>query len=401
MHRAEADGRAIARAASAADDGAAADWRETRPTFEEFSDGPAGQAIDDFHEAAATRAAEVRAMSENMGLVVREAIRRAMHQSARSEQSRDRRLGPSEIGGCRAYLARIIGEVPFDDDYAEDPKWQAFIGSAVGDMVEHELVTAEPDRYANQVPITARLPRLGVEISGHVDILEKNRKITDLKTKDGLALVRKTGAPLEHLIQINIYLLGAIQQGLVPEDAEWELVYLDRSGRDDEPFVVTGALDMSIIEQAEQRLEDAFYAAEYDMDTAPRDKPYDFCVSYCPFFTSCRGADEHQVSGLITDQKYLDAIHSYRDAMATIREAEKVKDEAKEILRGISGSTGEVEVSWTSVPATPIAASVRAEYDRISIRKVPKPKVARARKPRVVANPDAGWNPEELAGEDA
>ena len=390
MADAEQAGRERARAYAAGDDGYVAST-DAGETFAEYLD----RARREEEDAMADKAA-----IPDIGIRVREAVRRAMHGSARSEQSRDRRLGPSELGGCRSYLARVIAEVPFDESYSEDTKWAAFVGTAVGDMVEMELVADDPERTRSQVSLTATLPRLGVKISGHCDIVEPEG-VSDVKTKDGLAMVRRVGPDFHHKVQANIYLLAAIQEGLVPADGTWSLVYLDRSGRDDEPFVVSGTLDMEIIEEAEKRLEDAFYAAEYDLDSAPRDKPYDYCVRYCPFFTSCRGADEHQVSGLITDKKYLDAITAYQEATAAIKEAEKVKDEAKAVLSGISGSTGDYELSWTSVPATEISTFVRPAYDRISLRKVPKPKTPRKRKVAFAEPGDVGLTPAELAGEDA
>lgn len=388
---AERAGRERARHYAAGDDGYTAST-DSGETFGEYMDRARREEED--------RMAD-KVVVPDIGVRVREAVRRAMHGSARSEQSRDRRLGPSELGGCRSYLARVIAEVPFDESYSEDVKWAAFVGTAVGDMIEMELVAEDPERTRSQVPLTATLPRLGVKVSGHCDIVEPDG-ISDVKTKDGLAMIRRTGvADFHHQVQANIYLLAAQQEGLVPADGTWSLVYVDRSGRDDEPFVVSGTLDLEIIAEAERRLEDAFYAAEYDLDSAPRDKPYDYCVRYCPFFTSCRGADEHQVSGLITDQKYLDAITAYQEAMATIKEAEKVKDEAKAVLTGISGSTGDYELSWTSVPATEISTFVRPAYTRLSLRKVAKPKTPRKRKVAFVEPGDVGLAPTELAGEGA
>lgn len=304
---------------------------------------------------------------------VREVIRRDMTESARTQQSVARLIGPSEVGGCRAYLAHMIADTPYDEGY-DDDKWAAYIGTYVGAAIETGLTRYFPDRYATQVPLTATFPS-GLQVSGHCDVVEHGVGIDDLKSKDGLAMIRHSGPSLQHLIQVNIYLLAAIQEGLVPEDGTWSLVYVDRSGRESEPYVVTGTLDMDIILVAESRLEDALYAAEHNMNDAPRDEPMDFCLNYCPFVGSCRGKDEHQTGGLIQATETLEAIAAYQAGLRMKNEGKKLQDEAKAKLIGIEGSTGEVEVTWTTVDATKIEAYERAAYTRMTIKRIPKKKV--------------------------
>lgn len=312
-------------------------------------------------------------MTLDLGARVREVIRADSAESDRSQQSRDRLIGPSEVGGCRAYLAHMIAGTPVDEGY-DDIKWAAFIGSQVGDAVEHGLATRYPDDIRTQVPLTATLPS-GLQISGHCDIVELGVGIGDLKTKDGLALVRRYPPSLEYLIQVNLYLLGAIQADLVPVDATWSLIYLDRSGAEDTPHVVSGTLDMDIIAVAESRLDDALYAAEHNLNDAPRDKPMDFCNGYCPFVGSCRGKDEHQVEGLIDDTDQLNAVDAYREGLRLKKEGDQLQKEAKAVLTGVQGSTGEYEVSWTWVDATEMKAYTRAGYQRMTLRKIPQKKV--------------------------
>lgn len=307
---------------------------------------------------------------------VREVIRADSAESDRSQQSLQRLIGPSEVGGCRAYLAHMIAGTPIDDDY-DDIKYAAFIGTYIGDAVERGMAKRYPDEIRTQVPLTATLPS-GLQVSGHCDIVELDVGIHDLKSKDRLAMVRRYPASLQYLIQVNIYLLAAIQAGLVPEDASWSLVFLDRSGSEDTPHVITGTLDMSIIALAESRLEDALYAAEHNLDDAPRDMPMDFCLGYCPFVSSCRGKDEHLVEGLIEDPEQLNAVDAYRQGLAMEKEGKKLKDAAKAELAGVQGSTGEYEISWTWVDATQMPATTRSGYNRMTVRKVPMKKIGAA-----------------------
>lgn len=311
-------------------------------------------------------------MSVDIAARVRAVVDRDMNQSARAQQSAERLIGPSEVGGCRAYLAHMIAGTPIDEDY-DDIKWAAFIGTAVGDDLERGLADMFDD-VRTQVPLTATLPS-GLQVSGNCDIVIIGDGIYDLKSKDGLALVRRTPPSLQYTIQANIYLKGAIEKGLVPPDGTWNLVYVDRSGKDDQPHVVTGTLDPDVLAVADARLEDALYAAEHNLDDAPRDMPMDFCLGYCPFVSSCRGKDEHQVEGLITDPDLLAAAQGYRDGLAMEKEGAKLKSESKAVLTGISGSTGEYEISWTWVDATAMPATTRAGYNRMTLRKVPTKKI--------------------------
>src|SRR3954467_5568246 len=121
---------------------------------------------------------------------VREAIRTHSMNTARSQQSADRLIGPSEIGGCRAYLARVIADVPFDDDI-DDVKWAAFVGTAVGARIEEAMADAYPGEVITQVPVQVTLPTSGFKIAGNADIVRKGRGVVDIKTVDGLETIRR------------------------------------------------------------------------------------------------------------------------------------------------------------------------------------------------------------------
>ena len=338
--------------------------------------------MSDFYEVPAgleepLTTADVPKPGLDLAFMVRDAVGAHSMNSARTQQSVARLIGPSEIGGCRAYLARVIADVPFDD-MSHDVKWAAFIGTAVGAHIENAMAAEYPDEVRTQVPIEATFPS-GLKIAGNADIVRKNIGVVDIKSVDGLETVRRAGPTFKQLAQIQTYLLGLIQGGHLPPDATWSLVFVDRSGRDDMPVVYEGLLNMDIIEQIDARLEDVMYAVEYDLDSAPRDEPFDWCMKVCPMFTKCRGKDEHQVVGLLTNEDVLTAAKLYAEGQQLKKTGERLMDETKQTLRGVSGSTGEVEISWTSVPETTIQTYVRAGYDRLTLRPI---KPVTAKKPR-------------------
>ncbi len=301
---------------------------------------------------------------------VREAVRDHTMDAARTQQSEQRLIGPSEVGGCRAYLTHMIVGTPYD--VSDDVKWAAFVGTAVGERLETVMATQYPDWARTQVPVEAELAS-GLRIAGTADLVwlePGDESVWDFKSVDGLESIRRTGPSFKQKAQVNTYLLGLIKAGILPPDAQWRLVYVDRSGREDIPVVYEGALDPDILAAIDERLDDVLYAVTHDIDSAPRDEPWDWCMKVCPFFTSCRGRDEHQVSGLITDERYLTAIKLYQQGKAEEKVGKALADEAKQILTGISGSTGEVELSWTHVPETHMKAYTRAGYDRLTLKPV-------------------------------
>jgi hypothetical protein len=285
--------------------------------------------------------------------------------TARSQQAATHILGPSDLGSCRNYLRLMVIQHPYDEANVSDSRWPAFIGTAVGDHLEEALALTSPE-IRTQVPLAVTFPS-GRQTRGTADALLPDR-IVDFKAKDGLATVRRTGPSFGNLVQINTYLLGAIQAGLLPEDAKWSLVYYDRSGREAKPYVVSGTLDMDIIAEMESRLDDVEYAVAHD-EEAPRDNPEPLC-RYCPFYFSCRGGVTDS-PGLITDPGHLDAVEQYRAGIELEKEAKRLKDEAKAALVGAAGSTGKYVVRWIHVNEVTVPASHRSAYDRLDLRPLP------------------------------
>lgn len=320
---------------------------------------------------------DVPAPGLDLAFMIRDAIAQHSMNSARSQQSAARLIGPSEVGGCRAYLARVVADVPFDD-MSHDVKWAAFIGTAIGDHIEAAVVAEYPE-VRRQVPVQATFPS-GLAISGNADIVIPGRGVLDIKSVDGLETVRRAGPSFQQLAQIMTYLLGLIQGGHLPPDATWSLVFVDRSGSDDMPVVFEGTLDQDVIAMIDSRLEDVVYAVEHDLNSAPRDQPYDWCVKVCPMFSKCRGADEHIVTGLIESEEHLQAVKLYAEGQSMSKAGKALMEESKKTLAGVSGSTGVVEVSWTHVDDTPIAAHVRAGYDRLTLRPIRRKTPTRTRK---------------------
>jgi hypothetical protein len=303
------------------------------------------------------------ATPDEVGSIVVAAYSGQSMNSARSQQARANILGPSDLGGCRAKMAHNFMQTPREE--RATPPWSAFVGTWVGEGLERAYVAARPHAVA-QKRIEVELPS-GRKTAGNVDVLDPEVGVLDFKTQDGLAAVRHDGPPFKHVAQIMCYLLGAIQAGLLPKDAQWHLVYIDRSGTEPEPFVVTGQFEPEVIEEMEERIAEAEHAALFRTE-APRDEPAQLCIRFCEFYQACRG--DWQPEGLIEDEVTVKAADRYLEGQALIRQGEALKKGAKADLEGAAGSTGKAVVRWVFVNGGNVPASTRKGYWRLDVKPV-------------------------------
>lgn len=284
--------------------------------------------------------------------------------SARSKQSVERILGPSDLGGCRAYLTHMLMESP--REARPVPPWAAFIGTWVGEGLEQAYVAAHP-RSAKQVHVEVDLPS-GRHTSGTADVVDDEIDgVLDFKSLDGTESMVDGEPPFKNLAQIMTYLLGCIQMGLLTEDATWHLAYVDRSGKEPVPAVISGHLDMSVIEEMEERISQAEYAAMF-REEPQRDTPIAICESFCEFYKVCRG--DAQPQGLILEPAVVKAADQYLEGAALVRRGNRLRDEAKAVLKGAEGNTGTVLVKWTRINSSEVPTYTRRAYDKIDVKAV-------------------------------
>lgn len=306
---------------------------------------------------------------DQVALAVAHAARQSSMNSARSVQQSEHRIGASEIGMCRNYLRHMTIQTPYDDG-AEDNKFAAFVGTAIGDRLEWAY-GEENEGAMLQAEFDATLPN-GMVIPCHSDIIDTKKNILiDLKAKNGLSMVRGETPDRSHIYQVAIYLLGAIQAGYLQEGATAYLVYVDRSAADPVPFhAIEVVVDDFLYGSIVNWIEDAMYAVQTG-EEASRDRPYQWCEVACPFFSSCRG-QETLSEGVIDDPEVSLAAKKYREALDQERDAKRVKEDAMAVLQGKSGFIPDVglNLSWTFVPESNVAYQ-RGAYTRINLRKPP------------------------------
>ena len=311
-------------------------------------------------------------MLPDLQQIITKRIDEYSYNDPRSKQSRDGILGPSDLGFCRQKAVLTTRGVERTDKTNEAA---ARIGTAIHRFLADAFDGFRPNNWiVDSRKVTATFPS-GAVISGTPDMICADFNIIlDIKTVDGLEWVKRNGTSLNHKYQRHTYALGAIQEGLLDPSRNLYVgnVYIDRSGKEPEPFFIIERFDESLTDEIDQWIQDVIYAVKNNED-ASRDIPAAVCEKICPFFTTCRGGLEvHEGGEFIDNPELVTAIDMYVEARDLEKRAKQMKDEASFILGGVNGTTGTWQVRWVDVAPTMVEAFEKRGYRRLDIRKTRK-----------------------------
>ena len=328
-------------------------------------------------------------------------------------------VGPSSVGFCRELLRGNLFEP--DAELASESHWAlaAHVGTVMGNRLE-EIFGQRLDAVAQQ-RVTTLFTDLGIPISGALDLVFVNDdQISDLKStadmggvlsdlnadaakierlltiksrgllynnwepaigRDGIEIVDEQGEPvmreqtdellkwinkLSYYCQIAIYVVGAMQSGIIGPNGTGRLVFYDRSGDYQEfvAVVITPEMIDLFFAIAQHRIrqvidaQKAMDAGEFMLAHDLRDKSPSFCFSpkvMCPRRVLCWGGSNWAPSQIeIVDQEYVRATERYIEGHALEKLGKGMKEAARALLRGdgtedtrIQGTTPDgVMVSW-------------------------------------------------------
>ena len=308
------------------------------------------------------------------GIAIQAALTAHMDNSARTIQSDEGRLGPSDIGFCRQKAALMTRGIEATDS---NPKWAAAVGTAVHTYVEAALKSMFPTWLMgsiDDVTVTATLPS-GATISGHPDIvIPEDNTVLDIKTVDGFQWIKREGTSQQHKYQRHLYAMGCIAAGLFDKTKPVYVgnVYFDRSGKEPVPMVFVEELDPTLTDEIDGWITDVIYAVTNKED-ASRDIPSAVCEKICSHFTACRGGLQSNNEGdQIVDNDLVSAVEMYVEGRSMEKTAKQMKDEAVSILSGINGATQNWQVRWVNVQPSRVDSFEKQGYSRLDIRKVRK-----------------------------
>lgn len=295
------------------------------------------------------------------------------HGSSRSLQSREGRIGPSDLGWCRQKATLMTRGVPQSD---VKPINAAQIGTAIHLYVAEAFGAVKNDDWFIETPVTATFPN-GAEISGTADLIMSDwNAVIDVKTVDGFEWIKREGTSQNHKFQRHTYAMGAIAAGMLDEEKPMYVgnLYIDRSGKEKEPLLLMEEFDYTLTDQITSWIDDVIYAAKQGED-ASRDIPAPVCAQICEHFTVCRGNLPVEEGGeQIEDPMRLAAIRMFDEGRDLEKRGSQMKKEAGAILvdtNGVGNVDGvlfQVRNVW--VNPTRVDAFDKKGYNRLDVKRV-------------------------------
>jgi hypothetical protein len=256
------------------------------------------------------------------------AIKRVRDDDAGRPRSVQASVGWSEVGGCRAALGyRLDGAWASD----ETDNWAAVRGTALHSHLEPILsgpgVRTEVGTEYRGIP-------------GHADLVDAT-SVTDIKTKT-LASSKLWAADLSLLRQARVqahgYCAGLVGSGELPEDATVRILVVPVDGTFADWWCYEEPFDRALADEGADRLEQVQALMDAGQPL-PKDKPYAFCQSWCPFFSLCRVQDDPMAMEEITDPEIAAAVRAYGEANRIHAAAAKDKERLAALIRGVRGVT--------------------------------------------------------------
>lgn len=288
----------------------------------------------------------------------------------RTIQSREFKIGVSDLGHCSTYLVKRLQR--------EEPKgtgdYQAAIyGTWIGDGIEQAIKVARPDAIVqSEVSVTLHTDQGTFTVQGHPDVILPEGILLDNKGTANMDIVRKYGfEDRQKKYQRHLYAKGAWEAGLfgdLPlEEVKVGNLWHDRTAHEKEFYCRLEPFSHDVVREAEAWLEEVVYAYKNDQD-APKEPSREFCKGYCEYFDPCRLYDT-DVQGLITDPEQKIAAALYDEGLQMEKQGKALKNKASKTLLGAEGSTGEFLVRWTQVAGGEVVY-VRQPYQKISVQRI-------------------------------
>jgi hypothetical protein len=286
-----------------------------------------------------------------------QAVKLVQGWDASRPRSQQAEPGWSEVGGCRSHLGfRLSGAWASD----EPDNWGAVRGTAIHKFME-EVLAGVPGMRTEVTTSYRGIP-------GHADliVIDEN-SVTDHKTTklaNSNLWREKPSALLQKRIQAHGYAAGLIEAGELPETAVVRLLVIPVDGSFADWWSWEEPFDRALADEGADRLEWVRARLEAG-EPLPKDEPYQFCASWCPFFSQCRPQDEPDARELISDPELAAAVESYGEAAEQATRLDKEKKRLATLIRGLRGTTGawRVSLSKPGEPGTALDEDwIRADY---------------------------------------
>jgi hypothetical protein len=260
-------------------------------------------------------------------------------------RSKQKQVGPSELGGCRRKVWYKLNDQPATN--GGELKLAAIMGTAIHAAIEKAI--GKHDNFIIEQT---------VEFNGmkaHIDLfIPETGDVVDWKTTKVKNLSYFPSQQQRWQVQVYGYLLDKSGKG---KPQRVSLVAIPRDGDERDIKVHSEPYDENIALEALNWLE-AVKAAE---EAPAPEKDESYCKFYCKYFDASgevgcvglkKGRTDSNEEVRIADPTVQETAFLYLQLDQTIKELEGRKEAAREVLMGHSGMTDTgIQVHWSVQPA--------------------------------------------------
>ena len=277
---------------------------------------------------------------------IKELLLTVLHEKdASKSRSKQKKVGPSEIGGCRRKVWYRLNDQPETND--DLSKLAAIMGTAIHAEIEKAMQAADPTGKKYMVETEVEYG----DIKAHVDLfVPETGDVIDWKTSKVRNLSYFPTNQQRWQVQLYGYLLA--KNGYAVNRVS--LVAIARDGDERDVKVHTEDYNESIALEAL-----GWLAAVKEAKEAPApEKDASYCQFYCKFYDAsgqmgCVGLKKERIpvsDVIIADVDIDKNALLYLQLAGKIKELETQQDSLKASFEGVMGTTNSgIELSWTTV----------------------------------------------------
>ena len=279
---------------------------------------------------------------------IKKALIDALHEKENSRgRSKQKQVGPSELGGCRRKVWYKLNDQPATN--GGELKLAAIMGTAIHSAIENAL--AKNDNFILEAT---------VEFNGmkaHIDLfIPETGDVVDWKTVKYKNLSYFPSQQQRWQVQVYGYLLDKSGKG---KPKRVSLVAIPRDGDERDIKVHTEPYDESIALEALNWLE----AIKEAQEAPAPEREENYCKFYCKYYDASgevgcvglkKGLTEADVPVLDDSDLELKALE-YVQIDRKIKELEAKKEGLRDTFSGIVGRTPSgLEIKWSTMPTSSV-----------------------------------------------
>lgn len=261
-----------------------------------------------------------------------------------SVRSQQKRVGPSEVGGCARKLWYKL-----NDQEKTNPNTLS-LASILGTGIHSHLqkIFHEQDPWGERYILEGEYDFPEDNLVGHVDMFDKvNKEVIDWKTSTKANLGRYFPSRAQRW-QVQLY--GLLVNRAGHDVNTVTLVGIPRDGDERDIVYHSEPFDVEVCKEALAWLKEVREATT----PPPAEKDATFCRNYCSFYDEtgqkgCVGRPKAEAeSAIIDDSVVATAARDYLQIVQQMEELTDKKESIRAVLEGVNGITPDgVKVIWS------------------------------------------------------